>query len=303
MSLPREVLPGSTYMITRRCTQRLFLMRPDKETNNAFIYCLAEAAARHDIDVIFTIAMSNHHHTGIYDRHGNYPAFIERFHRLFAMCQNALRRRKENFWSSEQTSVVRLVDPNDILAKMTYALTNPVKDDLVERSRDWPGVTAAGAIVTNRPMVASRPKHFFRRRGDMPEQVTLSFKRPVGFDSMSADEFAQLVRENLARIEEAAIYRREMAATRVLGRRRVLGQDWSAQPITPQAERDRLSPTFFRSTWSKVEAMLRNRSFRDAYAVARQAFVAGIRDTIFPAGTYWLRRFAQVLCAPVPTGH
>jgi len=35
-----------TYMITRRCTQRQFLMRPDDETNNAFIYCLAEAASR-----------------------------------------------------------------------------------------------------------------------------------------------------------------------------------------------------------------------------------------------------------------
>ena len=31
MSIPRQVLPGSTYMITRRCTQRQFLMRPDRE--------------------------------------------------------------------------------------------------------------------------------------------------------------------------------------------------------------------------------------------------------------------------------
>jgi len=31
-------------MITRRCTQRQFLMRPDPVTNNAFIYCLAVAA-------------------------------------------------------------------------------------------------------------------------------------------------------------------------------------------------------------------------------------------------------------------
>jgi hypothetical protein len=27
-------------MITRRCTQRRFLLRPDRETNNAFTYCL-----------------------------------------------------------------------------------------------------------------------------------------------------------------------------------------------------------------------------------------------------------------------
>src|SRR3954447_6932906 len=145
MSYPRQVLPGMTYMITRRCTQRQFLMRPDRETNNAFIYCLAVAAARHGIQVLFTVAMSNHHHTGIRDPRGNYPEFIEHFHKLFAKCQNALRGRWENFWSSEQTSVVRLVDAADVIEKMVYALTNPVKDALVEKAKDWPGVSSLEA--------------------------------------------------------------------------------------------------------------------------------------------------------------
>ena len=46
MSLPREVLPGRTYMITRRCSERRFLLWPDNKTTNAFIYCLAVAAQR-----------------------------------------------------------------------------------------------------------------------------------------------------------------------------------------------------------------------------------------------------------------
>ena len=29
--LPRQVLPGQFYMVTRRCTQRQFLLRPDRE--------------------------------------------------------------------------------------------------------------------------------------------------------------------------------------------------------------------------------------------------------------------------------
>ena len=61
MSLPREVSPGRFYMITRRCTQRQFLLRPDEETNNAFLYCLADAAQRCNITVLLTCAMSNHH--------------------------------------------------------------------------------------------------------------------------------------------------------------------------------------------------------------------------------------------------
>ena len=61
MSVPRQVLPGRFYMVTRRCTQRQFLLRPDPETNNIFLYCLAEAAARFEIDVLLPSVLSNHH--------------------------------------------------------------------------------------------------------------------------------------------------------------------------------------------------------------------------------------------------
>jgi putative transposase len=105
MTLPREVLPGRFYMITRRCSQRMFLLRPDAETNNAFLYCLAEAAKRYEIEVLMACAMSNHHHTVIFDRFGRYPEFIEHFHKLVARSQNALRGRWENFWAPGQASV------------------------------------------------------------------------------------------------------------------------------------------------------------------------------------------------------
>jgi hypothetical protein len=58
MSLPRQVLSGAYYMITRRCTQRQFLLRPDRATNNAYLYCLLEAALRFQIDILIMCAMS-----------------------------------------------------------------------------------------------------------------------------------------------------------------------------------------------------------------------------------------------------
>jgi hypothetical protein len=76
------VLPRQFYLITRRCTQRQFLLRPDGPTNNAFLYCQIDAALRCDIDVLLPCAMSNHYHVVIYDRAGRYPEFIEHFHKL-----------------------------------------------------------------------------------------------------------------------------------------------------------------------------------------------------------------------------
>ena len=88
-------------MVTRRCSERRFFLRPDEDTNNAFIYCLALAAKRAKVQVTFSVALSNHHHTGIHDPDGNFPIFTEHFHGLLARCQNAHLGRFEGFWSSE----------------------------------------------------------------------------------------------------------------------------------------------------------------------------------------------------------
>jgi len=172
--MPRQVVPGWMYMLTRRCTQRQFLLRPDPQTNNAFIYCLAEAAARFDIEVILPVAMSNHHHTNLYDRYGNVIEFVEHFHKMLAKCMNAFRGRWENFWSSESVSIVRLVDVADAIDKIVYAATNPVKDGLVERAQDWPGVNGLSALLDRRVLEATRPPFFFREDGPSSESLPRS---------------------------------------------------------------------------------------------------------------------------------
>jgi hypothetical protein len=40
---PRPVVPYQTYLVTRRCYQRTFRLRPRQETNQVFLYCLALA--------------------------------------------------------------------------------------------------------------------------------------------------------------------------------------------------------------------------------------------------------------------
>ena len=46
MSYPRQVLPGMTYLLTRRCTQRQFLLRPSAQTNAILLYCEAPTQVR-----------------------------------------------------------------------------------------------------------------------------------------------------------------------------------------------------------------------------------------------------------------
>jgi|JI10StandDraft_1071094.scaffolds.fasta_scaffold776538_1 hypothetical protein len=39
---PRQILARRFYLLTRRCLLRMFLLRPDDETNGVYLYCLDE---------------------------------------------------------------------------------------------------------------------------------------------------------------------------------------------------------------------------------------------------------------------
>ena len=235
MSAPRPVYPGSASMVTRRCTQRQFLLRPDADSCNAFIYCLAVAAQRHDIDVMGFIQMSNHLHDGIFDRHGCAPAFYEHFHKLLAKCMNALRGRWENFFSSEQVCVVRLETREALIDKLVYIATNPVKDGLVERVDDWPGAAGYRALLDGTPLTATRPKHFFVDDGTMPASVSLTLTIPPELGDHA--EIVAEVKARVAAVEEQEARKRAETGRRVLGRYAVLRQSWRDSPTTREPRR------------------------------------------------------------------
>jgi putative transposase len=296
MTLPRQVVPGRDYMITRRCSERRFFLRPDDETNNAFIYCLAVAAQDSKVRVTFSVAMSNHAHTGIHDPDGNFPVFTERFHGLLARCQNVHLGRFENFWSSEPTSVVQLAEPNDVLDKMAYAFANPAAADLVDTVEDWPGVTTFQATLSGGQLTATRPKHFFRSDGDMPEVVTLQIHRPHGFEQLSAEKWANLVKERVLNKEAVERERRRAKGIAILGRQRVLQQDPFDEPNS-HARRFQMSPRVAaKNKWARVEALLRNRGFLERYRDAFLRHIAGVANVVFPFGTFWMRKFGKVAC-------
>jgi hypothetical protein len=284
-------------MFTRRTTQRRFLMRPDPETNNAFIYCLAVAANRFGIEVHYTMPVSNHHHTGAHDPKGNYPEFLELFHKLFAKCQNTLRGRWENFWATEQASALRLSGPADVLDKMVYALSNPVKDHLVEKATDWPGASSLYATLHGTELTAYRPKHFFRKDGSMPEKVTLKLHRLKGYEHLTQEQFAALVMDRIAKVERKA--REQRRGGPVLGVKAILRQRPTDTPDTVEPRRQLNPRVAAKNKWQRIEALRRNKAFQIAYAKAREAFSWGLGNVMFPEGTYWLARFAGVL-VPLP---
>jgi putative transposase len=296
MTLPRQVVPGRDYMITRRCSERRFFLRPDDDTNNAFIYCLVLAATRAKVEVTFSVAMSNHHHTGIHDPDGNFPVFTEHFHGLLARCQNAHLGRFEGFWSAEPTSVVHLAEPSDVLDKMAYAFTNPVAAGLVDAVEEWPGVSTFQASRTGGHVTATRPKHFFRGDGDLPEVVSMPIARPRGFRDLTQSEWSSLVTERVRAVEADHRQQRAANGNSVLGRAGILRQDPFHAPESHAPHFQKNPRVAAKSKWARIEALMRNRGFYERYRKAFLGHVAGLANIVFPFGTYWMRRFGRVAC-------
>jgi hypothetical protein len=62
MTLPRQVLPGASYLVSRRCAQQEFLLKPTALTTAIFKYVLAVAAKRYGILLHAVCVMSNQLH-------------------------------------------------------------------------------------------------------------------------------------------------------------------------------------------------------------------------------------------------
>jgi hypothetical protein len=277
----------------------MFLLRPDAVTNQTFLYCLALAARRYGIEINWVAVESNHYHAGIHDVRGNYPEFLRYFHSLLARGINAHRGRWENLWATEQASVVELVSADAVFEKQIYGLTNPVKDHLVDKVHNWPGVSSLRYQLSRGSVTVKRPKHFFNPNGGLPEEITLQFVRPRGFEHLTEEQWKAKLSNAIADKEREFAAKRAAKGIRLLGSRAVRDQSPFSSPTTFTKRRG-LSPRIAtRNKWLRVEAAQRNKQFATQYRDALSRFRSG-EDVLFPAGTYLLRVRGLVSCEAQP---
>ena len=297
MTAPRRVLAGTTYLVTRRCAQRQFLLRPSQDTTAIFLYVLAVAARRYGILVHAACVLSNHFHLVLTDPHAHLPAFSQYLDSLVARAVNSSLGRWESFWAPSSYSAVALIAPEDVIAKTAYVLANPVAAGLVRTGREWPGVwTGPEQFGTTRTF--RRPAAFFSATGLLPETVDLEMTIPPC--SPSADAFRSTVTHAVARLERDAIQERIQSRRGFLGVARVLAQHWSRRPADPEPHRE-LSPRVAAlDRWKRAEALSRAVQFLKSYRAAWAERCAGAVEVVFPAGTYLLRVMHGVPCAASP---
>jgi hypothetical protein len=323
VSQPICYLPGQLRSVCAGAIGQLFRFVPRREVRRITDYCLRVLADtfKGKIRLHEFLFMSNHIHMLLTDVAGCLPDFMRELDSLIARNLNAIRGTTGKNFEGFHSHVIDLDDPQCALEAAVYILANPCKADCVTRSRHWKG-TSSVRLRYGEPSSVSKPKlglwadklaHLRGRksarsgrahyggRSKSPPTASLTLHPLPGFERMPPAKARQLVLEKLDARERELIVERRRAGVRVVGFEKVERAHYNTMPRRGRVLFDRV-PTFAASTPQRREAAAeRQRVFRADYHEARDRFIAGERDVVFPAGTWLLVQRYKVRCHPPPT--
>jgi hypothetical protein len=160
---------------------------------------------------------------------------------------------------------------------------------------DWPGLWSPPERIGAGSLEFSRPEHFFRANGVLPERSSMDLVAPPGFASDT--EFGRALAAALAERERTAVAAREADGSGILGVDRVLAQPPSSRPSSGERRRELRPRVACRDKWKRIEALGRLVEFLRCYRKAWNAWRTGALGVVFPAGTYLVRVTHGVACA------
>jgi REP-associated tyrosine transposase len=292
MSLPRQIIPGETWFISRRCTQRTSLLKPTTIVTAVFMYLLAYYAKQYGIMIHAVCVMSTHYHMVLTDMHGVLPKFMENLNKFLAKVLNCHWGRWENFWAPGSYDAKRCVSVPDALDRMAYLEANPSAADLAASPDEWPGLITKPEDLAKRVIKGRRPDIFFRPDGPMPEEVSLLIEPlPCACpEAWPRDKQVEVLTEKLdARLAAA----HKKYGGRFLGAPKVLARHHLDRPSKPEPRRQISMGIAAHNAAHRVQAIAERKEFLRSHRETRDAWERGDNTVTFPPGTWWMRHHAS----------
>jgi len=290
--VPRE---KCLFEVTVRTVQARFLLRPSVALNEIILGALGRAQRKYGVELCSFAFASNHFHLLAKVNDAKQLAdFMCYFDSNLAREVCRLADWKDKVWARRYRAIAVSDEPEAQRERLKYVLSHGVKEFLVEKVLDWPGVHAARALLEGKPLEGlwfDRTKEYgARRRGEEHERERFATRETVTlsplpcWEHLSPEKQRELIAELLREIEEEAAAQREAAGKTVLGRAAILKQ----QPHErPQRSKKSYAPLFHAAS-RKVRRDLYD-GYRAFVAAFREA-AARLRDgnlaAAFPAGSF-----------------
>ena len=295
------------HHIISRVFQGRHLLRPCEELNAIIIGVIARARELYPAVSLYALAfLSNHLHMLLQGSSSDVPRFIGYVKREISRRWGA---HPDVNWQGpmwHEYLATALPTPESQVNAMKYVLSQGVKENLVERPQDWPGVHAAASLISGKALVGkwldatgyakakdatnrtAKPKKI--RRADYEKTYTMSFDPLPCWSPLAPAKQRVEVKDIIDAIIDEGAQARCREKKSVFGAANVMlvPLDHITQlPRLPWYQQRRRMVCWADPRDARTQAYLADyRAFQIAFREASKALRAGDLSAQFPVGAF-----------------
>ena len=288
--------PWRLVEVTSVTIQNRFLLRPSKRLNDLVVGVVARAQQKYEMTVICLTVLSSHYHILLLARDPDHMAdFMGFVNTNLSKEIGTLHRWPGPLFADRYHHIEVSDEEGDQIERLKYCISNGVKEHLVDRPDQWPGVNSVRALVEGEVLVGHwydrTREHAARQRGkeDVDEEQFASEERlmfsPLPcWAHLPEAEWRRRVAELVGEIEQEGERERQRTGATSMGVESILSADPHYRPKkvekSPKPRFHARHPAVWKrmwEAWREVTAEFRRASAR---------LLAGERGVEFPEGTF-----------------
>jgi hypothetical protein len=285
----------SLVSVTNRTIQGRYLLTPGPSFNDIVLGILGRAQRVHEMDIAATSVLSSHFHILlIVDDAQEVAGFMRDLQSKLAREVNRLTGWRGPVFERRYEMTVVTGEEAAQVERLKYVLANGVKEDLVERVCQWPGVHSAEALMHGTPLEGhwfNRTRQYAaRNQSEELSRDQFVFAESVVFSPipcwahLPADRYRERMKSLVEEVDAEAALARKRSGAKVLGVEAILAQD----PLTRPTSVARSPAPLVHAATKAARKMFYEiyAEFVSAFRAAAEALRQGRRDVSFPAGSF-----------------
>jgi len=294
---PLRFIPHQQTLVevTTRTVHSRFLLRPSFQLNEIFLGVLGRAQQLYDVGIVAVTCLGNHYHALLLvDSAKDLASFMGYLNSNLAREAGRLARWRDKFWSRRYRSIVISEEEGAQRERLKYVLGHGVKEGLVERACQWPGVHCIKALLEGVPLVGqwfNRTREYAARtRGEEFGRLDHATAYEVQLSPLACwkDLSPELRRERIAELvrecDAEAAERRAKTGREPMGPAAVLQQPPQGQPTTTKKSPAPLFHAASKRVRDELYALYYR--FLGAFREASERWRSGDLTAIFPDGCF-----------------
>ena len=305
---PRYLPQGWSVEVTTQTICNFFLLPATRYFARVFTGILARAQELYPLEIHAAVSASSHYHLILTPDDAEQLAdFMEHVNgNLAREAGRLIEGWHGHLWADRYHAVAISPEPEAMIARLKYVLSNTVKENLVASVFDWEGLHCAEALIDGKPLSGiwyARSEEYEARRqaerradrrGAAVEEIDRgAFMVPYELKLAPLPCWRHLppaavrkkVAQIVAEIEEEAAAEREKRGTEPLGMENIRGQDPFRRPM-----KSKRSPKPLCHAASKEMRKRMRLAYRGFLAMFQEASLkvkfGRVSEAIFPKGSF-----------------